>query len=118
MSKNQQNKKGQSSRDAELIQISEDLIYFGSILNTTSSFLGLIGVQIAREVAARTENTEATEAATGFAFQSQVAENSLLLRDGQIAPEHLENKLEQLRTELNHVNWKIKNLQSQLNRKR
>lgn len=45
----------------ELIQFSEDIIFYGTILSTISSAMGLIGVCIAREVSRQRDASESTQ---------------------------------------------------------
>ncbi|WP_078394455.1 hypothetical protein [Shouchella patagoniensis] len=103
----------EEKRQEELIEFSEDLIFYGTILSTISSAMGLVGVCIAREVgrqkdASESTQEEAEEVATFFAGGALRGANE------QQLPNYLYEHVNNMRRELDHVNWQLKQMQIQL----
>ncbi|GAF64059.1 hypothetical protein BTS2_0951 [Bacillus sp. TS-2] len=106
---------GKNTNDQDLIQLSEDLIYYSTILSTLSSIMSLIGVMIARDVSQRESSAEAEDAASLFSASFRQPENtSNPYRDYPNIPDNLHAQMHFMRTELNRVNKELRKLQLQL----
>lgn len=108
----------EEKRQEELIEFSEDLIFYGTILSTISSAMGLVGVCIAREVgrqrdASESTQEEAEEVETFFAG-GPILGGALRGSDEQQLPNYVYEHVNNMRRELDHVNWQLKQMQIQL----
>lgn len=117
-----------SARDEyleELLIFSEDLIFYGTILSTISSVMGLIGVYIARDVSRQKDlspemEEEAEEAATFFSAGATISGGSVIrgnINNEQEYAAQLYAQMNQMRQELNRVNGQIERIQYQLNQR-
>ncbi|MED4127690.1 MULTISPECIES: hypothetical protein [Shouchella] len=105
-----------------LLELSEDMIYLGTILSTISSALGFVGVTIARDIsrqrdASSSVDEEAQEAATFFSAEAaQTGGLRSPVGDQQEYAMYLYTQMRQMQGELNRVHKEMKKMQEQFNR--